>query len=161
MNSRKFPYKAVALGGTFDKFHRGHESLISVAFQIGRKVFIGVTTDGFVRTLEKRHPVQPYASRVKALRMFLSAKRWLSRAVIVPLNDPFGPAARRHDIEALVISPDTLQSAKELNRLRRETALSMLKIRTVPISRADDGKPISSTRIRKREIDRRGKIIRR
>ncbi len=159
VKSKKPPYKTVALGGTFDKFHRGHERLISVAFQIGNKVYIGVTTDGFVQTLEKRHPVQPYASRVKTLMMFLRAKRWISRALIVPLNDPFGPAATRPDIEALVISLDTLPSGKKLNQLRRKRALSVLKIHTVPISKAEDGGPISSTRIRRREIDRDGKVI--
>ncbi len=160
VKSKKLPYKTVALGGTFDKFHIGHERLISAAFQMGHKVFIGVTTDTFVRTLEKHHPMQPYTSRVKTLKMFLRTKRWLSRAIIVPLNDPFGPAARP-GIEALVISPDTLASAKKLNLHRTEMALSVLKIHTVPISRAEDGGPISSTRIRNGEIDRSGRIIRR
>ncbi len=158
---KKLPYKAVALGGTFDKFHRGHERLIFTAFQIGHKVFIGVTTDSFVRTLGKRHPVQPYTLRVRTLMKFLRAKRWVSRAVITPLHDPYGPAARRRDIEALVITPDTLASAKKLNRLRRERALPVLKIHKVPISRAEDGGPISSTRIRNREIDREGRVVRR
>ncbi len=158
--SKKPSYRTVALGGTFDKFHLGHEHLISAAFQTGHKVFIGVTTDNFVRTLKKPHPVQPYASRMKTLKTFLRAKQWLSRAIIVPLNDPYGPAARRPDIEALVISPDTLVSAEKLNRLRKKMALSVLKIHTVPISRAEDDGPISSTRIRNGEIDRDGRVVR-
>ncbi len=158
---KRFRYKEVALGGTFDKFHLGHEDLISAAFQIGHKVLIGVTSDSFARTLGKHHTVQPYASRVRTLMKFLRAKRWVSRAVIAPLHDPYGPAARRCDIEALVITPDTLASAKKLNRLRTQKALSALKIHKVSISRAEDGGPISSTRIRKREIDRGGRVVRR
>ncbi|RLI21218.1 phosphopantetheine adenylyltransferase, partial [Candidatus Bathyarchaeota archaeon] len=34
--TRKF--KAVAVGGTFDEFHRGHRALLSKAFEVGERV---------------------------------------------------------------------------------------------------------------------------
>ena len=40
-------YKRVAVGGTFDKFHYGHRSLIAKAFEIGENVEIGVTSNVF------------------------------------------------------------------------------------------------------------------
>ncbi len=42
-------YHKVALGGTFDHFHIGHEALITKAFEIGECVVIGVTSDDFAR----------------------------------------------------------------------------------------------------------------
>ena len=151
-------YKAVALGGTFDFLHKGHEQLISHAFDIGEKVLIGVTSDQLARKLRKTHPVQTYAVRVKQLRIFLRAKRWLRRTRISPLHDPYGPAARRKDLEALVITPNTLFNALMLNRLRKRKKLRVLKITKVPLAKAEDGKPISSTRIRSGEIDRLGRL---
>jgi len=155
----RFRYGVVALGGTFDVFHRGHEQLISKAFELGRSVILGVTSDAFVRKQGKNHPVQAYASRVRVLRHFLDDRGWLSRAVLVPLRDPYGPTARRRDVEALVITPDTAGSALKLNRLRANKGLGRLKIHRVPLSNAEDGKPISSTRIRRGEVDRQGRLV--
>ena len=155
-----FHCKSVAVGGTFDVFHRGHEQLIWKAFELGEKVLIGVTSDSFVTKLEKTHSVQPYVSRVTRLRRFLRERGWLSRATIVPLEDTYGPASRRRDLEALVITPDTSGNATKLNRIRKENGLHVLKIHRVKLSEADDGKPISSTRIRKGEIDREGRVPR-
>jgi cytidyltransferase-like protein len=45
-------YKRVAVGGTFDKFHYGHRSLIAKAFEIGENVEIGVTSNQFVESKE-------------------------------------------------------------------------------------------------------------
>jgi len=155
----RFRYGVVALGGTFDVFHRGHEQLISKAFELGRSVILGVTSDAFVRKQGKNHPVQAYASRVRVLRHFLDDRGWLSRAVLVPLRDPYGPTARRRDVEALVITPDTAGSALKLNRLRANKGFGRLKIHRVSLSSAEDGKPISSTRIRRGEIDRQGRLV--
>ncbi len=154
-----FRYKAVALGGTFDVFHRGHEKLVSKAFDVGENVLIGVTSDDFVKKLGKTHAVQPYGIRLRKLRQFLRENGWLSRATIAPLNDPYGPAGRRRNLEALVITPETLESALKLNQIRRGRGLSKLKIYKVKLALAEDRKPISSTRMRRSEIDRGGRFL--
>lgn len=156
----KSRYKVVAIGGTFDVFHRGHEQLVSKAFDVGERVLIGVTSDSYVRKLRKSHPAQRYASRVSRLRRFLRERRWSSRATIAPLRDPYGPAARRKDLEALVITPDTLSNALKLNQLRRGSGLRVLKIHRIPLSKTKDGRTISSTRIRRGEINREGWVLR-
>jgi pantetheine-phosphate adenylyltransferase len=155
----KLRYKSVALGGTFDVFHDGHRQLLSHAFELGERVLIGITSDQLVRTLGKAHPVQNHSSRVRAVRRFLKDRGWVHRGEIHPLSDSFGPAASRKNLEAVVVTPKTLPNARKLNRERRKRRLKPLRIQTITLANAEDGTPISSTRIRNGEIDRKGRII--
>jgi pantetheine-phosphate adenylyltransferase len=158
--ARKLRYKSVALGGTFDVFHSGHRQLLSHAFGLGERVLIGITSDQLVKTLGKAHPVQNYASRAREVRRFLKQRGWTHRGETRPLTDRFGPAASRKSLQAIVVTPKTLPSARKLNRERRKRGLTSLEIQTIPLANAKDGIPISSTRIRNGEIDRQGKILR-
>ncbi len=45
--NRLVKFKGVAVGGSFDPFHKGHRELLTKAFEIGEKVFIGVVSDKF------------------------------------------------------------------------------------------------------------------
>lgn len=139
--------------------HAGHEHLLSEAFQLGDNVVIGVTSDRLVRSLRKNHMVRPYFQRVRDLRKFLRTHRWSSRARIRELNEPYGPAARRRGLQALIVSRSTLSSGRRLNKLRNEGGLSRLDLRIVNLLPAADGKPISTTRIRAGEIDFRGRLL--
>ena len=159
MPARKWLYKTVALGGTFDVFHKGHERFLSTAFKLSQKVIIGITSDQLVKTLGKSHQVEAYSTRVHNVRGFLSIHKWNRRGEIHRLHDPFGPAASLKNLEAVIVTPDTLSSGRKLNEARRADGLTELLIQTVPFAIAKDGKPISSTRVRNGEIDRRGRIL--
>ena len=43
----------VATGGTFDYIHIGHLKLLSVAFDKGKHVIIGLTSDDFVKKFKR------------------------------------------------------------------------------------------------------------
>ncbi len=153
------PYKLVALGGTFDVVHAGHLHLLSEAFRLGELVLIGVTSDRLTATLGKEHRVRPFSSRARTLRRFLKTRRWLSRARITELHEPYGPAVRRKKLQALIISESTLSSGRRLNRLRLKKGLHPLDLFVVEMFKAADGKPISTTRIRNGEIDLQGRVL--
>jgi len=153
------PYKLVALGGTFDVLHAGHRHLLSEAFKLGDVVLIGVTNDQLVLTLHKRHQVRSFSSRVRDLNGFLKTRCWVSRARVTALHEPYGPAARRKKLQALIVSKGTLASARRLNRLRRQNGLQPLDLFVVDLLKAADGKPISTTRIRNGEIDVQGRVL--
>ena len=154
-------YAVVALGGTFDILHEGHEHLLSRAFELGDKVVIGVTSDRLVGSLRKTHKVRPYSQRVNDLRKFLRTRRWSSRATISELNESYGPAASRRGLQALIVSKKTLSSGRRLNELREQRGLAPLDLRVVDLVLAVDGKSISTTRIRDGKIDNRGRLHRR
>ncbi|MBO0888360.1 phosphopantetheine adenylyltransferase [Candidatus Bathyarchaeota archaeon] len=158
MRGRRFPHQTVATGGTFDILHKGHERLLSAAFDLGKTVYIGITSDELVSELRKNHSVKPYSSRVRKLRSFLKSRGWLKRARIVELKDPFGPSASRRDLEALVVSQDTEPNGRKANSLRLRQGLPPLRLYVVDLMKAEDGKPISASRIRRAEIDEEGKL---
>jgi pantetheine-phosphate adenylyltransferase len=105
--------------------------------------------------------VLPFEKREKALKEFVRKRGWLERAEIVAISDPFGPALEDAGLEAIVVSPETKGRAKELNKLRGSRGLEPLEIVEIPFVLAEDGKPISSLRIRYGEIDTHGKLLKR
>ena len=148
-------YRKVAVGGTFDKFHYGHRRLIDIAFEIGRHVVIGVTSNEFGGVKGK---IEPCNVRMSNLRSLLEKKH--QNHDIQELNDPFGTTIIDETIDAIVVSEETEPTAFKINKIRKENGMKPLDIVTIGMVLADDGIPISSTRIRKGEIDKMGTIIR-
>jgi len=148
-------YKKVAVGGTFDKFHYGHRRLIDIAFEIGTYVVIGVTSNEFGGVKGR---IEPCNVRMSNLRSLLEKKH--QNYDIQQLNDPYGTTISDESIDAIVVSEETEPTAFKINQIRKENGMKPLDIVTIGMVLADDGIPISSTRIRKGEIDKMGTIIR-
>ena len=144
----------VCLGGTFSILHEGHEALLRKAFEVGDSVTIGITTCSMAEKMGKS--VAGYDERRSNLEKFLIEK-FGRTADIVPLNDKYGAAAEG-DFDAIVVSPETVKGAEEINGERRRKGMKELKVIRVPFVLADDGIPVSSSRIRAGEI-KNGKRI--
>jgi len=153
-------FKVVGVAGTFDMLHKGHKALLRKAFEVGELVVIGLTTDEFVAEMGKPHEVAPYRERLEELLAFIRDEGNLHRVEVVAINDPYGPALWDGGYEAIVVSEETAPRARELNELRARRGLDPLKIIVIPMVLAEDGKPISTTRIRAGEIDREGRLLR-
>jgi len=160
MNRHK-RFRLVGIGGTFDILHRGHKTLLRKALRIGDRVIVGLTSDRFVGQMKKAHEVHPYSVREGEIRRFLREEHALGRTEMVSIDDQYGPAATSSDMDALVISRETLPTAEEINRIRRGSGLPALELVIVEMILADDGKPISGRRIREGEITRTGRILER
>ncbi len=155
--SRKFT--VVVVGGTFDEFHKGHRALLMKAFEIGNRVLIGLSSDDFARKLRKPHKVATYDERLEDLKKILMRRKVLDRAEIIPLQDPYGVTLSSGCIKAIVVSKETEQVAHKINEKRRAKGLQPLSIVVIEMVPADDHVPISTTRIRRREIDREGHLL--
>ncbi len=147
-------YKKVAVGGTFDKFHQGHERLLEEAFNIGEKIVIGVTSNKFA---EKKGNIENCSKRMDNLGNFLSSKH--DNFHIARLDDAHGSTIYEADFEAIVVSKETEPMAIEINKIRKDKEMNELDIIAISFVNADDGIPISSTRIRKGEIDTEGHLL--
>jgi pantetheine-phosphate adenylyltransferase len=154
---RKF--KTVAVGGTFDEFHRGHRTLLLKAFDVGEKVLVGLCSDRLVESLTKPHVTAPYNERLRELKEFLRERGFLERAEIMPLNDPFGVTLSEGCVEALVVSRETEPMACRINAERARRGLKPLEIVVIDMVPSENHAPISTTRIRRGEIDREGRIL--
>ena len=152
-------FKKVAVGGTFDHFHIGHEYLIKTALSIGEQVLIGLTTDNLLQTHPKKDALQSYFYRKKAISRFLESQCAMKLSRIVPLYDFFGSSIRDPEIDALIVSTETQHRASLVNEIRLKKGFKPLQLIVVDLVLAKDEKPISSTRIRNNEIDRFGNIL--
>ncbi len=152
-------FAKVAVGGTFDELHRGHRKIILKAFEVGEKVMIGLTSDEMLSNYSKRHDFDSYKFRKKELMRFLCSEELAERATIIRINDPYGTTLTNGGLQALVVSEETAPVAEEINRLRGERSLMPLTILVLSMVKAEDSAPISSTRIRKGEIDREGNLM--
>ena len=152
-------FRKVAVGGTFDELHKGHRRLLVKAFEVGEKVLIGLCTDEFVKKMGKPHVTAPYEARLKELQAFLKKSSLSDKAEIISLNDPYGNTLTDKCIEALVVSEETEKIAIKINQKRSEAQLPLLEIVTISMVPAENYKPISTTRIRKGEMDREGHLL--
>jgi pantetheine-phosphate adenylyltransferase len=149
----------VCLGGTFDPFHKGHEALLKKAFEVAGvqgHVFIGLASDKFA---ERKGEVRPYQERKHTLEKYLKKAGWTGRSTIQPLTDNYGPSIEG-DFDAIIVSQETKSTAEKINKKRRQSLKKPLQIIVIPFVLAEDGQPIHSSRIRRKEIDTQGMVVR-
>ncbi len=148
--------RRVVIGGTFSHLHKGHLAFLKKAFASGDEVYVGLTTDAYVRK-HKPGYAEPYAKRknvlIKRLRGF--GKPFF----IMPISDRYGPSLS-NDFDVIVVTSETLAAAKEINTIRRKKGLKALRIVMVRRVMAENGIPISSSEIAKGRIDKSGVLAR-
>ncbi|MFC6954532.1 pantetheine-phosphate adenylyltransferase [Halorubellus litoreus] len=166
--------RITVLGGTFTPIHNGHRALLHEAFQTASHVGSG---DGHVivglTSTELAERTRSDPSHVELLGSFDARRDALDTELeriagaytasydILRLEDTGGPAATRDDVDALVASPESKSQrrAYELNKQRIADGKRPLEIHTPPFVVAEDGRRISSTRIRNGEIDVHGRLV--
>lgn len=183
-----FTYKLVAAAGTFDRFHKGHEAFLQKAFEVGKQVIIGLTTDKMIKQKKLAFLILPFAVRLAELTHFLQKRNYASRAFLVAIDDIYGPAApggkwervkpiqrkpSRSDfpqwqdwaseavseIEALVVTRHTWENAQKINKRRQAAGLRPLDLIEVELVKDVEGRPIASHRIRSGSVDRQGRVF--
>ncbi len=135
--------------------HEGHKAFLRRAFELG-EVTIGLTSNTMAEGL-RREKVKDFKARLKELEDFI-AQEFSIEAKIVKIEDKFGPTLEE-DFSYIVVCPSTYPTAVFINKERQKRNRKPMEIVKIEFVLADDGKPISSTRILEGEIDRQGKIL--
>ena len=151
-------FMRVCLGGTFDILHKGHKKLISEAFRVADDkgfVFIGLSDE---KLLENKKNTKIWQMRKKNLEKFILENNYSSDFEILPINDIYGPTLE-DDFDVIIVSTGSEKNARKINEKRKELGKKPLKIFTIPYVLSEDGKPISTTRIKNNEIDKEGNIL--
>ncbi len=156
-------FNVVVCGGTFDHFHKGHRLFLEYAFGLGNKVIVGLTSDTYVRSWKieagNLNQIESFEKRKQAVLEFIKSEGVLGRVEIAEINDLFGPTLRKDlTIDTIIVSEDTKKGAEIVNQKRKELGLKELNLLIAPQVLAEDGKLISSQRIRKGEINKEGKL---
>lgn len=153
-------YNLVVCGATLDHFHKGHEGYLRFALSKAQRMLLGLTSDAFAQTKPLNQTIEPYEERKAALLTFLEKENVTDRVTIEPIDDAFIPKAWDSlPIEAIVVSVETRKGADSVNEHRLAHGQKSLEVITCAMELADDGKPMSSFRIRNGEINRRGKLF--
>ncbi len=140
------------VGGTFNRFHRGHEQLLLAAYNTGNRVMIGVTSNKYARN--HKNIVISYNSRKARVEKFIS--KFTDNYEIHPLDSMFGNTLDV-DNAVLVVSPETYIGAIRINEKRLSIGKDPLTVVKIPFTLGEDLFPISSTRIINGEITRTGR----
>jgi pantetheine-phosphate adenylyltransferase len=153
-----YQFKKLVIGGTFDHLHKGHEAFLQKAFSLGENVIIGLTSDSYITHKEHSNELFPYERRYTELSTYLKRNGLLSRAKIYPISDAFGPAISDFSINAILVTLETIKNARKINTLRKKNLFPPLKIIVMNYILGTDRRRINSTRIRKGEEDRFGRV---
>jgi cytidyltransferase-like protein len=152
-------FNLVVCGGTFDLFHAGHKAFINDALNASEKILLGITDDGYVQSFKNNLGVEDFQTRKFAVERFLSSIGASDRVKIVGISNAYEPYLETSiDYQAIVVSEQTKDVASQINLKRHENNVHELEIVISEMKQAQDGEPISSTRIRNGEINREGKL---
>lgn len=149
-------YKKIALGGTFDHFHKGHQYFLLAAGELADSLLIGVTTEKLQSKKNFPELIESYDHRAGAVKAF--TKNLFLNTEIVPLNNQYGPTLEGSTVEAILVTSDTEHGAHAINSKRKEIGLPELPIHITALEKDTLGGVISSARIRAGEINRMGEV---
>ena len=141
------------VGGTFDRFHKGHRKLLDAGLNECQNLEIWMTSDSLAKGKDAR--IESWDRRMELIINSLEEDH-LDRISFHVLEDLYGPAISSEDAQAIICTPETVFNCKKINTIRSEKSLKPLEIVIAEHELDWMGTPISSTNIRRGTMDRDG-----
>lgn len=151
-------FHTVAVGGTFDHLHAGHQAILTKAFSLGKTVLVGVARGNLLAEKVQQESIQSYDERVSALLFYFKHAGWSGRYQIIPLDTIEGPLGDTTAVEAIVVSEQTQVNAEGINNQRISRGLAPLAIIPISMELNVDREVLTSSAIRIGYQGREGEV---
>lgn len=158
-------HDVVAVGGTFDHFHDGHKILLSAsAFICAKELIVGITDHELLKDKKYKELLQSFEYRKHQVSHFISTFNPHIKLSVYPINDVCGPTGYIEDIDAIVVSKETVKGAAFVNDYRDKKGMRKLAVHIINVIGEDESgfeNKLSSTQLREREYKglKSGEII--
>ncbi|XP_072230285.1 bifunctional coenzyme A synthase [Leuresthes tenuis] len=127
-------YTDVVVGGTFDRLHGAHKTLLNISCLLtNRRLTIGVCDQAMLKKKVLKELIEPYSLRVQRLQEFLQDAKPSLQVEIVPLEDPFGVSIVDPLLKCIVFSEETRKGGEAVNKKRIENGLPALVLHEIQL----------------------------
>ncbi|XP_026172164.1 bifunctional coenzyme A synthase [Mastacembelus armatus] len=124
----------VVVGGTFDRLHGAHKTLLNISCLLANRRFvIGVCDQAMLKKKALKELIEPYSLRVHRLKEFLQDIKPSLQVEIVPLDDPFGVSIVDPLLQCIVVSEETRKGGEAVNKKRIENGLPALVLHEIQL----------------------------
>ncbi|CAL8282114.1 unnamed protein product [Merluccius merluccius] len=127
-------YSDVVVGGTFDRLHGAHKTLLNISCLLAKRRFlVAVCNEEMLKRKVLKELIQPYSVRVERVQEFLQDVRPSLKVEIVALADPFGVSVVDRQLQCIVVSEETRRGGEAVNVRRLENGLPGLVLHEIQL----------------------------